>query len=109
MWEADCKTKNLNFKLLDGKEIVYKLTKKLENIEVKNDFIIICPLNHGKCSLKSEIQAKFDEKKVFLDIPYNESYEDFENQIIHTLKDNGLIPVLAKDSTQSSNLSGLFS
>lgn len=104
MWEADCEIKNLNFQLLDRKDIVYKLTRELEKIEMENDFITICPLNHGKCNLKSEIQAEFDEKRIFLDIPYNELYEDYENQIIHTIEDNGLIPVLAKDSTQSSIL-----
>ena len=104
VWESDCKKTNLNFELLDWKKIVYKLTKELEDIEMNNDFITNCPLNHGKCNLKSKIQMEFDEKKVFIDIPYNESYEDFENQIIRTLKNHGLTPVLAKDSTQSSIL-----
>lgn len=104
IWECDCKKRNLDFNLLNKKDIVYKLKVELEDIDMKNDFITNCPLNHGKCNLRNKIQTEFDEKKVFLDIPYNNAYEDYENQIIHTLKNNGLIPVLAKDSTQSSIL-----
>lgn len=104
IWESDCKKRNVDFNLLDKKEIVCKLSIELEDADMRNDFIINCPLNHGKCNLKNKIQTEFDEKKVFLDIPYNNAYEDYENQIIHTLKNNGLIPVLAKDSTQSSIL-----
>lgn len=103
-WESDCKKKNLIPKVLPEKEIIRRLRTELEDRDMKNEFVMTCPLNQGKCNLKNKIQEEYDEKKVFLDIPYNLAYEDYENQIIHTLKAKGLIPVLAKDSTQSSIL-----
>lgn len=103
-WENDCNKNGLNFDLLDKKDIIYKLSIELEDTDMKNNFIISCPLNHGKCNLKNKIQVEFNEKKVFLDIPYNNTYEDYEKQIIRTLENNGLTAVLAKDSTESSIL-----
>lgn len=104
IWENDCKKKCISFNLSSKEDIVYRLNIELEDMDMKNDFIINCPLNQGTCNLKNKILAEFDEKKVFLDIPYDIAYEDYENQIVRTLKAHGLIPVLAKDSTQSSIL-----
>jgi hypothetical protein len=41
-------------------------------------------------------------RRVFLDIPYKKSYERYERAIVATLLCNGLVPVLAKESRQTT-------
>ncbi len=83
---------------------IYKFVEEHEEISKFKERISTvkrCPLNLSLCSKLPQIKQNYSEKNIFVDIPYREDYEHFEQTICETIKENGLNPILAKDETKS--------
>lgn len=67
---------------------------------------LMCPL-HGAtvpCTLTEEIQSEYSEKKIFINIPYRDEYQPYEDKIVEVIKRFELTPVLAKEEVKSDIL-----
>jgi DNA-binding NtrC family response regulator len=69
-----------------------------------NTIMRVCPLNLGACSKKEEILRLYSPRRVFVNVPYDEVYAQYERAIRRTLERYGLVPVLSKDYLEPSVL-----
>jgi hypothetical protein len=95
-WMSDCKKQKIDFDT--AKKKILSIRKGDINVQT---YVERCPLNGGLCNKIEEINKGFSDKKIFLDIPYNEEYLTFEDALKETIAKNGLTPVMAKDSIKS--------
>jgi hypothetical protein len=95
-WQKDCIYDKVN-----EDEIVSSVNSIKEGDVYTQTFIERCPLNGGQCNKTNEINENYKDNKIFLDIPYDPGYLDFENQIRKTTKKSGLEVVVAKDTIKS--------
>lgn len=105
-WEKDCLTEKCTFELMNEDQLLRQLkhSNSREQIEKPEYVNRTCPLNDGDCNKMKHITSEYNAMKVFLDIPYADNYEDYENRIISILQEKKMIPVLAKDTTKSNIL-----
>lgn len=64
----------------------------------------VCPMNRERCSRRQKIDSLYGAKRVFVDVPYNDAYVEYEKTIVATLERRLLVPVLAKDRMSSDIL-----
>lgn len=57
----------------------------------------VCLLNLGGCSKKEEIMRLYSPRRVFVNVPDVQEYEEYEQIIRRTLEAYSLVPVLPKD------------
>ncbi len=98
-WIHDCKKY-----CLSDSEVINKLRSIKKDDITMETHIERCPLNGGLCNKTDEISHEYGDNKIFLDIPYNMEYLTFEEVLINTIKENGLKPIMAKDSIKSKAL-----
>jgi len=64
----------------------------------------VCPMNRERCSCRNRIDSLYSPNRVFIDVPYDPVYAEYERAIIETLKRRRLVPILAKDRASSDIL-----
>ena len=103
-WNRDCKRKSIvvdSFKDLDFIKEQMLMIKEENGMPI---YMSVCPLNGGRCNLKSKIELAYDDKNIFLDIPYQNAYLTYEKQIRTTVKKSGLNVIIAKNRQKSDVL-----
>lgn len=103
-WNKDCQKKKIVIKKLDSPEDIRKQMLMIKEDAGMPIYMSVCPLNGGKCNLRNKIESAYEDKNIFLDIPYQNAYLTFEKQICATVRKSGLNVVLAKNEQKSDVL-----
>lgn len=99
IWLNDCKKASLLELSIPSLKLIVSNMRRTGNM---NTFVEICPMNGGSCNRRHEIISKKSDKRVFIDIPYDASYLDYRDTVINIIKDNGLEPVIADQTTETT-------
>lgn len=83
---------------------VREASKMTDQQKDPSTILRVSPLNGGDCTKKEEIIRLYSPRRVFVNIPYSDDFEDHEKVIRETLEAYGLVPVVSKDHLEPGML-----
>ena len=98
IWQKDCHKLKANDFIIPKLDTIIKNMREAGNMHT---YLETCPMNGGFCNKRQEITDQKSNKRVFVDVPYDEQYLDYRNAVLNALKENGLTPVIADQKTET--------